>query len=72
MTLEEIKAKELIEKFSKIKMSPSIARQKERVKQCAIICVDEMIKEHAFKYPIKWNIDRISFWTKVKEILTTK
>lgn len=42
MTPKE-KAKELFDKFNKIKHSVSTHVQKERAKQCALIAVDEII-----------------------------
>lgn len=35
-------------------------------KQAALLCVDEMIKEHTHKYPIVWNNLRNNFWKQVK------
>jgi len=54
------KAKELIEKFKysggQMKVWPLTA---EEAKQCALICVEEIIKEG--------RIDKIQFWQNVKQ-----
>ena len=41
-------------------------------KQCAIIAVKKLIKEHTFNFPIRWNVERKKHWEKVLEILNTK
>lgn len=58
------KAKELYEKYRKIKMSPSVYRSKDRAKECAIILCDEMIAECGTGYA------RGKFWEEVKQEIT--
>lgn len=62
MTAKE-KAKQLYEKYRKIKMSTSVYRSKDRAKECAIILCDEMIANMC----LTCNID---FWKEVKKEIT--
>jgi hypothetical protein len=36
-------------------------------KQSALIAVDLLIKEHTWKSPIGWNIERKRYWNLVKQ-----
>lgn len=63
MTPEE-KAKELVEKF--YEYSQDVGRTRYNSKQCAIICVDEIIEVLA---PFSWNPNSRShqeYWQQVK------
>jgi hypothetical protein len=42
-----------------------------QAKKCALIAVDELIKEHDFKNPISWNTTRIKYWNQVKKYIQT-
>lgn len=39
----------------------------EPAKWCAIVAVDELIKEHTLKSPISWNNERKRYWKEVKQ-----
>lgn len=79
MTPQE-KAKELIEKMIENSCTPHPDDYSgdlwevhtEKAKQCALICVEEMIKEHTWKLPMNWNIKREAYWQSVKEALKSK
>lgn len=62
MTPKE-KAQELVDKY----WGKGITNDKEIAKQCALIAVNQLIDEHTFKNPIKWNIERINYWKQVKQ-----
>lgn len=72
MTEQKKKAKELIDKY----MSPIDGLHKypmcfDTAKQCAILCVDEILKE-IYSNNVITNDKRRIFWQQVKqEILTT-
>lgn len=34
---------------------------------CAIIAINELIREHTFKSPIAWNYQRLRYWNEVKK-----
>ena len=65
------KAKELVEKFEyNGVMIDDIRMSEEDAKQCALICVDEMIraiKQIQFNYDIFLEDTEISYWWKVKQ-----
>lgn len=61
MTPEEIKAKELFDKFKAFTWATS-----PRAKKCAIKCVEELIKEHTYTSPISWNVKQKKYWESVK------
>jgi hypothetical protein len=64
MTKEElkykIKALELIVSFQEIGLT------KEQAKQCALICVDEIIETFIPKNNKKYKCDEIDYWQQVK------
>jgi len=57
------KAEELISKFDKLFANSYLNINK----NCALICVDEIIKEHTFIYYKPEYEDIINYWNKVKE-----
>lgn len=62
----EQKAKELVEKFDKLKLynaHAAISEEKEHAKQCALICVMEQLEEHSCQ---TLNNERWEFWKEVK------
>ena len=72
MTEQNKKAKELIDKY----MSPIDGLHKypmcfDTAKQCAIICVDEILKE-IYSNNLITNDKRRIFWQQVKEIINYK
>lgn len=70
MTPHEIKAKELVEKFEYAEGWQTQNISKDYAKQCAIICVDEIIKEYDTKIlsgrPSHLE-SRKHFWKEVKQ-----
>ncbi len=66
MTTKE-KAKELIEKFRYNDSIPQSRMEEYKAKQCAIICVDEIIQQ--FKEELSANVTghyKIDYWQQVK------
>jgi hypothetical protein len=65
------KAKELVDRYNKFDFNTIVvSTQKEYAKQCALIAVDEMIKEMTDLYKSHNSIDnfnRLSFWFEVKK-----
>lgn len=79
MLSPEEKIKELIEKFKPhIKVFTDHYGNEDKTKtnmaakQCALILCDEMLDEHDFKFTIKWNITRTTYWQQVKDYLNQK
>lgn len=68
-TTVELKAKELIEKFRN-ELSGALYSPHNDVsaKQCALICVDEIIKEIPV-YPAEQKYEKIEFWQSVKSAI---
>ena len=67
------KAEELVEKFFSVIPVPDydeyenpLKTHKERAKQCALICVDEIIKTFIPKSNKKYKCDEIDYWQQVK------
>jgi hypothetical protein len=70
MTKEEIKANELIERY--LYDAYSICQDKKAI-EFAIICVDEIIKEHEINSHIEgFRNFNVEFWQSVKQILESK
>ncbi len=69
MTAKE-KAKELYEKYRKIKMSTSVYRSKDRAKECAIILCDEMIESLAHIEDNYQVPTPTGWWNEVKKEIT--
>lgn len=78
MTPEESKAKELVDKFYPFTLYTDVTLNGKRnaynrAKQCAIICIDEIIDANPYYFYPDRKITRISdhstkdFWQKVKE-----
>jgi hypothetical protein len=61
----EEKANKLIEKFEDLTLPNMCDGYKDVAKQCAAICVQEIIKEHTWKFPMMWNIKREAYWQSV-------
>ncbi len=85
MSEAENKAKELIEKFTKYfdnknKFSPydkdrecsNAKNNSENAKQCALICVDEILENTLYLTLQSKNHNTYKFWQEVKQILETK
>jgi len=74
MTPKE-KAQELIEKFGTYAViwSGGIEVERQNVKQCALIAVDEILQEIRYNKKIDWFIERrngeeyITYWLEVKQ-----
>ena len=68
------KAKELIDRFSNVKRpmlkghNLSVNMHQEHVKQCALICVDEILKNQPYDiYTIDQCNNLTKYWKEVKE-----
>ncbi len=81
MTAEQLKAKELIEKFIKYSHSDwydeggwNNVQLLENAKQCAILCVDEVILSNPHSNPFNTELySTMEFWQIVKqEIINDK
>jgi len=80
MTQEEIKARELVAKFQEIEIGSegfhSWGMFEYQAKQCALICVDEILKSfdgfmdsrRNFRHELEIDAER--YWIKVKEAIT--
>jgi hypothetical protein len=64
MTPKE-KAEELVEKFMLWKFQ-KCELSKKQAKQCALIAVDEIIKEYGTYYKIEVDGKYVSYWQEVK------
>jgi len=62
MTAEE-KAQELLHKFRSV----GINHDWDEAKQEALIAVDMLIKEHTWKEPIRWNVQRLDYWSNIRK-----
>jgi hypothetical protein len=60
------KAKELIDKYDQLRIANYKHLFPDWSKQCALIAVDQLIKEHTWTNQIIWNRDRLYYWNKVK------
>jgi len=65
MTPKE-RANELHKKFLTAIVEEMMGQEDYTAKQCALIAVDEMIKEHTWASPISWNKTQLNYWNKVK------
>lgn len=76
MTKEEIKANELIERFEKPIQSVLFGEVTMAAELCAIIFVDEIIKEVILfkQYSMGGGLamEQLDFWQSVKQILESK
>ena len=59
------KAEELVEKYAELASRFGQATEWEYDKQCAIICVDELIELYEFEVPHRGF--KISYWDEVKQ-----
>lgn len=65
MTTKE-KAKDLVNRFYISKISTNRFRDRE-AKQCALICVDEIVSEHLDEGINSYVQKRIDYWSEVKQ-----
>lgn len=65
----EAKAKELIDKFYEHTSGWTKQSAWERAKQCALICVEEILNEFPIGFDNSFERKRKKYWQKVKEIL---
>ena len=63
------KALKLVDRFRQYAISKGIKKNElneNDFKECALICVDELITEHTWKNPLSWNESRLKYWQQVK------